>query len=297
MKRKELEQLILLEVQSNAIEAGITSAERGRATCPSCCATDESSLGWQRTDDGGLRYRCYRASCGIRGYIPLGAGGVRSKNERATGGSATPRKRKEFKGELRELEESEAKLLETRFGIQRQVLQKAGVKYSPDRQRYWYPIYNILGYEIGGTARSYRPDAVKKAIAYPDNTNHPLVSWYLPFKSGPLVIVEDQVSAIKVSKVSNSLALLGTHMPLDVVKLLQNLKPSRIILALDPDATSTALQIAGYYGLFLGNLSVAILSKDPKDMSYEEIRRNILGEAGDCGSGSQPVSVGADNKD
>jgi hypothetical protein len=49
-------------------------------------------------------------------------------------------------------------------------------------------------------------------------------------------------------------------------------------MALDPDATDKAVEILQKYSVFFGNFSVVVLSKDPKDMTDDEIKEEILGK-------------------
>jgi len=102
------------------------------------------------------------------------------------------------------------------------------------------------------------------------------MSWY-PFnfvKSNlklPLIVVEDQFSAIKACLYMNSVALLGTN--LSALKVNELLKSgySHIVIALDKDATGKAVDMLLMYKDLFPKLTILVLTKDIKDCSDKEL--------------------------
>jgi hypothetical protein len=86
----------------------------------------------------------------------------------------------------------------------------------------------------------------------------------------PLVLVEDQLSAIKLHSAGyNAVALLGVpndgSIGADRVREIARLPCSEVIVALDADATENAFQFVRKYGMAFKKIRVAILEKDIKD--------------------------------
>lgn len=108
------------------------------------------------------------------------------------------------------------------------------------------------------------------------NEGEPKLAWYKWLRSSKvLVLVEDQVSAIKLAPYVHSAALLGTDITQAMVEEINSMKYERVYLTLDRDATMTALKSQLRLRNDLPNLLVVPLNKDVKDMSDEEIA-NLL---------------------
>lgn len=103
----------------------------------------------------------------------------------------------------------------------------------------------------------------------------PVQSWYLD-TSNRLVLVEDILSAIRVQQLGlSACALLGTHLNNDKVREISLFKPGEVIIALDEDATDEAFKLAGRWGLAFPKIRVAILERDFKDDTDQNILRTL----------------------
>lgn len=97
------------------------------------------------------------------------------------------------------------------------------------------------------------------------------MSWYKMLrKSDTLVIVEDQVSALKVAPHHHALALLGTHIGDDKAQEIKEGKYSKILLCLDNDATYEAIKLQLKLQHVLPNMYIVGLGQDIKDMNDEQ---------------------------
>jgi hypothetical protein len=154
--------------------------------------------------------------------------------------------------------------------------------YTPDgRVRGHVARIPWLGTEFPGA--SIQP----KSITYKSEEG-PLLSWYRG-KPGDdtvdiesrsiyewpqrLVIVEDQISAMRVAQDKpgcDAVALLGTALNAEKISEIQA-QHSRVIIALDADATRIAFQHARRWASAFESFRVVILTKDIKDLSKEEI--------------------------
>jgi hypothetical protein len=111
-----------------------------------------------------------------------------------------------------------------------------------------------------------------KAIAYWFNDVVKL--YFTPVSGEECVIVEDIPSAIKASRLKPAVALMGTHLNDKQANLIRSLY-SKVIFALDEDATNKSVKLANKYRLYFDEVAVLPLAKDIKDTSYEELE-NIL---------------------
>lgn len=98
------------------------------------------------------------------------------------------------------------------------------------------------------------------------------MAWFTNVRSSGIIIVEDQLSAIRASDYLTSVALLGTHLNDERVQELRAAKMRPIYLALDNDAIGTAVKHVVKYKSLLP-MRLVRLSKDIKDMTHEEADR------------------------
>jgi len=150
-----------------------------------------------------------------------------------------------------------------------------GFKWDNQTSRLYMPVYDYRGYEIGGHAKASTKGAVPKGINY-KHKDVPFLHFPLGQELGEeLVLVEDILSAIKVSKVKPCAALLGTNLTKPMVAQLQEIGIKTVYLMLDGDALQKAIRIRHAKGHFFWNFFIIPISKelDPKDISYDKLRR------------------------
>jgi len=86
-----------------------------------------------------------------------------------------------------------------------------------------------------------------------------------------LCIVEDILSAIKVGRYVDSLALLGSYLPKSITGIIKN-KYQKVILWLDKDKYKTAIKEARKINELTGiPVKVICTEKDPKEISNEQL--------------------------
>lgn len=93
-----------------------------------------------------------------------------------------------------------------------------------------------------------------------------------------VVLVEDMVSAIKVNRIQNTIALLGSYVP---DKLISNLSKhyKRIIIWLDADKDTYSLRRLSRYQSLGFPVQRVFTQQDPKAYSDDKIIRVLKGEA------------------
>jgi len=243
---------------------GLSVEEQTYETCPECGRDRKLSL---RRTDAGLLYYCLRATCGYKGFV----GNVPGAELRA-GRKGTPRKARPFDGRLQPLTPAQRAWFWDRFGLTG--LDAFGVRYAPDKGAFAYEIRDARGYGRGQVLRYY-DGSEPKTITYPDAPDRPLQAWYvrrMPLRGQRLLLVEDQVSAMKAASYVNSVALLGTNLSTAGALEIAETQPSEVIIALDYDATSQAFNIANAFDLLFRSVRVLPLERDIKDTPNTELR-------------------------
>lgn len=89
-------------------------------------------------------------------------------------------------------------------------------------------------------------------------------------------LVEDIVSALKIGQAGGqAMPLFGSQIGLERFQTLHN-RFSKLVLWLDPDKRTASILEASKAARIGIPVSVLFSDKDPKEMSYEEIRENLL---------------------
>ncbi len=259
---KHIRKQILLDT------ADLDVGDQSRILCPGCGggSTQEKSLSVRVTEEGTTVYQCFRASCDVAGA----AGGT--GRPRTT---ASPKKvHKRWEGETTALPES----------IETEVFES----WRLDIPEHWYWTEDMGG-RIAMSIRSpqnthrgwvlrVRPDnkwARTKAYTYFEQAGTPKASWYKTLPHANTVLVEDVPSALRAAPYMNAVALLGTNVSEEAAYEIAEHQTGRVIIALDADATTQAIRLAQEYRLIWRDVGVAILTKDLKDQTEEELWETI----------------------
>ena len=282
------------------IAAILSEGDKVREVCPFCNggSTHERSL--QMTRKGTVAvYICYRASCGVRGKYTYG--GVTSYSRGVNSSSRVPPiPADRYSGEFFRLPVKYSQYFSSTYGIQPALLHEYGVKKTDDG-RVLFPVLRPDMSERGHNVRAY-PDIDKditvrttpKAILYIPITELAL-SWHrlslvedgpnnwvrhglsIPtFHSTTLVLVEDQVSAIKASRLVDCVSLMGTNLSLGKMnEIAREVNKSKyydkVLILLDADAYRQSIKHLSRTRAILTGVGVRRLERDIKDMTFTEI--------------------------
>lgn len=260
-----------------------------RVVCPYCHGgqSGEATMNITRSAEGVL-YVCHRASCNKRGFGGASAASL----------PYTPRlgKLQPYEGETYPLEQKDLDFFKSAYELDLSLEwddRTGRYIFFNDRDEYVLPVLDrgyIRGYNVRqpwpGAPRSGRPGVPKTKVWM--HTELPVQATYsgpailrgqIHDRPGVVVVVEDQLSAIKLSQleqVAYSVALLGMHLNVERVREIALLRPDEVVLALDADATSVAFKHARDYGLAFKKTRVAILERDIKDTKLSDIPK-VLG--------------------
>lgn len=257
--------------------------QKSGLSCPNCNggSNAELSLSVKRTANG-VQYICHRNKCDWKGHIPMTAATLDPdrlyKEQKIYDGA------KKYYGKLENLPANVSMQLQSKYGLTDEEITKAGWLWSPDMDggRICMPIKARFGHNVGHSFRTLDKRKKPKNRIIITSTQEPLLCWYrcadeksrgaLTFTM-PVVIVEDQISALKASRWCNAVALMGTNMNDQKVLELKKCLAPKFMLALDEDASVRAAELKRRYeDIFQSGLSVKLLKKDLKDSTDEEIK-------------------------
>ena len=270
------------------IELGVTSREE---LCPWCGGGEskEPSFAITRTSEAAAKYCCHRASCGRASRLAVW--GFRLEpildDSAQKGKQFTPRL---YTGDTFELgDEWLAELLD-RYEIGLPEIRREGWREEIGSGNLVVPVRSPLGVVRGIEVR--RSKVQIPHVAGPKTKSYrfldePWLGWFRTLNtgpdsqgestgrnSGPVVLVEDVISALKVSRHFQCASLMGSHITLEM--LLEVLEITgvnqEIILALDRDATSKALKFVVEWRFLAPNFRCVPLSKDLKYSTDKEIK-------------------------
>lgn len=258
------------------LAAGLPMGLSMRAVCPACQGGSdrERSLSITRTSDG-LKWHCFRSSCPEQGVT---TGGAYARTEAPT----AKKPHEPYLGAWYTLEEPDRDYFLDRFDLS----YTDEIGWNDDGQ-YVLRILDRYGQRRGfnvrrggwtGQPKEPRENAAKgtrpKTRTFLDRETDPNLSIHRPARKSPvLVLVEDQISAMKVAQSGRiGAALLGDGLNFAKIRELQQIKGvEQTIFAMDADATGRAFDMAQKWGLALPRARVMILTQDLKDLPRREV--------------------------
>ncbi len=255
--------------------------------CPWCQGgrSSERSFYVSYHGQGKVAYVCHRASCGKQGYVPLRS----STSAVDTAPSPAKFEANPHVHPTVELGQEDYDSLQAMYGVTPRILDRFEVK-KDSYGRLVLPVFSPQRRQIGCVTREVLRNGKKRVLSW-KVADEPWQCWYTVPGASALVIVEDQISALRLCQEGvSALALLGTLLSpekTDQIRkyfvdphLQAGLPSPTIVLALDKDATSTAIRYRKQYGGYLGNFNVIFLSKDIKNLPENEVLEFIGGIVG-----------------
>ena len=230
--------------------------------CPACVGgpTGERTLS-VTCREGRLLWICYRASCGFKGAT--GTSGSQVQGTKTESGSTRGAAGRWIARESESLDPSRREVLLGRYQIGGEAISKHSL--GQYEGRVVLPVHSAQGEPLGCTLRSLE-GAFPKSISHVEQG---VIAWYTNRTTRTLIIVEDQLSAIRASDYVNSVALLGTNLNQERATEIREAGLRPAYLALDKDAWELSVRYAKQYRTYLG-LQLLRLDKDIKDMTDEE---------------------------
>lgn len=234
--------------------------------CPFCQADHEHKFSVRRTDQGYL-YSCFRAKCGESGFV-RDNGHYVARN--------TPKEIDEDKPYERAGYFKAATAQDRLFFYRAWGVDITGERiYITEDDEYAFAILGPKGNRKGWHIRQPRWKLTRchrlgapgpKGMTYMDKKGTSKLAWFNNSDNrDTLILVEDLVSAMKVSKYRPCAALLGASLTKSSVQEIRDSGVTKVVVWLDPDAKSSGLEILTKHGLSLPNVMAISTEDDPKD--------------------------------
>lgn len=267
--------------QQNNLKLAAMDLDTGDNTydisCPACGF--KSSFSVARTEEG-LVYNCFRNTCGVRGFVPsIGSRMLRlpDKSKETPKPNVFP-----YKGDLEDIPKDIVAYLCDKYELVENDFEVGGWKYSPLTHRLLFPMRNYYGYQYGWVGKQLPNSKFcgAKSITYMDRDDGIRLSWavgdnVVPSDWDTVIITEDIISATKTSCLYPSAALLGTNLNAKQAAHLAT-HFDKLIIMLDPDATSKALELSNKYRAMFDACHVVTFDKDPKDTKFDLIEDKLI---------------------
>ena len=256
-----------------------------RLECPSCHGgkSHEISFGVGREPDR-VWWNCFRASCNERGVTGSHTIAPAERDNRL--GRLKPYYHDIHRPEPKDYEYFRGRFDLTPDTVTASIRVTSRDEYilpyrGPDRALRGHVVRQPWWSGYPGFVRKGRQDENASRIGpktktYP-STTQPTIAWYMSQHHwGHVVIVEDQISAMRVAQAGiTCVALLGVGMNLESVRDIAREKPKVVTLALDPDAQGQAQAIAKKWGMYWERVRVVGLEADPKDVGYDSLLEEL----------------------
>ncbi len=258
-----------LRQQVVRLSQDLHEGETLRTVCPVCNGGSSQEKTFVLTArQHNVLYCCFRGKCGVRGMAFMNT----------VPGKARPNPIKKYTGELIPVPEEVYLHRYKPYGISQETVAEQGITFANDIGRVRSPIYNHMGYVVGESLRAIGTHQKPKTLINKWN-EVPLLHFPLGQTfSESIVLVEDQVSAIKVAQIAYCAALLGTFLSDDCLILLKRLGTKKVILMLDGDAPGiqASRRLVDKLSPFFSVVNIILpQGKDPKDMSLDYLQRRL----------------------
>lgn len=249
----------------------------GGQLCPVCSGGGSGDRSLSVTRKGSLiLYLCHRASCGASGAVAT-YGSPR-------GSSSGPRPKRVYVTKPDPLPPEVRELLQAKYYLTDLELARGELGwttyYSPaGKGRVYAPLFTPQGKVRGYNCRDVYKEQTPKDLIFLFREDDCKLAWYLHSRQAPLVLVEDRLSALRLSSYVNAASLNGTDIGDAMVDEIRRTALGPIYLCLDKDATMKAVkQVIKLKGVL--PMKSLPLSMDIKDMPREELSEWVTKSAG-----------------
>lgn len=239
--------------------------------CPFCEGgdhNDRNTLSITRDSAHLLLYICHRVKCGARGRLV--------SNGRAVSETSAQKKfiPNPYKGAVRELTLEEYTLVSDLWHVDVEDVYNAGWGIAANEDGalpLLLPVISPTGVIRGHVLRIQKEDGTKTVRSH-KTADEPWLAWYVQ-NSNHIVVVEDQISALRAAEFCTSVALLGTEMSQDKFEEIVRFAGNKSIwLAVDKDAVRKGFELLKRYRLYFPNLNMLFIQKDIKNMSVSQLQ-------------------------
>jgi hypothetical protein len=266
-----------------------------RTWCPICSVKGASEKTFTlQVQVGGILYNCYKNSCPVRGgFLRASTGTLEGtvKNFRKSVLNPYTDVTESIQGNpLAALSLQQSYGISTELACANRMSVSVRGRYvlGGDVVRLVMPVFSVDKREIGIVTKVLKKPSVytaPKTMLYPSVEGVPFVHFPLTNNraSDRLVIVEDMLSAIRISPYTPACALLGTHLTDEGIRVIRDVC-SNVVVALDADTWVTTggvpkpLKMIQRLQPHTKSVKAVRITKDPKDMSEEQLQDELLSQ-------------------
>lgn len=237
--------------------------------CPACGGGEskERSLSVARRE-GKLLYKCHRASCGLKGGVNVGADhGHYPSTEAVSNKGAVGRYIGRLAGTV---DEPTAQMLWAKYHLTDDHIRRGEIGLDPDTGALVLPVKSFSGDWLGVNLKGITQFQKRAKLFAEDNA----LSWHVNHTAPDIIVVEDQLSAIRSSVYLTSVALLGTHLNIERAVEIKKHSKGRVFLALDADAWNKTVEYVAEFRWLLDLIPIK-LGKDLKNLNEQELKEFI----------------------
>lgn len=166
-----------------------------------------------------------------------------------------------------------------KYGITAAERQEFMLGWSPSLKRGIIPVYMNEGLVAYQERRILdEDDGPKYLTTRSKRVKHPMFQCGQYIEGGTMVLTEDILSAVKVGRVANATALMGTHLPDESLSYILRNKPDKVLIWLDddnPTVRASQRKILRRIGAFVECHRVLGIGRDPKELSNDELTEVI----------------------
>ena len=155
-----------------------------------------------------------------------------------------------------------------KYGIVRDELTKFDIRWSPSKKWLIFPVYSGTDILLMYQAKTFEGPAKYLTFGSPESIINILAQ---KERDKNLVLVEDMLSAIKVSRQTSSMPLWGSSIGPGKFGRLQFSRSDNLIFWLDHDKRKESLILATRSRQYGFTSSVLVTEKDPKEYNDKEI--------------------------
>jgi hypothetical protein len=279
-----------MEADALRVAESLSYGQVRRGICPACGGGDKHETSWVvgREPDR-VWWKCFRAQCGNIGRTGGHnlAPAVQAELSRAL------ERIRPYEGQLLPLEDYDRDYFWERFEVAMDPILAAASEHDEYLFSVRGPRQELRGYVQRQPVWRGVPKALREGRRVDDDgkpmpktklfchTTAATLAWYKASTTvkeigsrvgGHLVLVEDQLSAMKVAQLGvRAVALLGNSLNVEGVRDICREQPDVVTIALDPGAEGAAQSLAKKWGLYWRRTRVVALEADPKDTPAGEL--------------------------